>query len=84
MNQERKKCNFPLVEVCWNDSSTDSGWKREVNDKLLTCWTAGYLVSKSERSVVVALNCASKESANTHGDTMVIPKKCVLKIRKLR
>ena len=84
MQQAKKKQNFPLVEVTWQDSSSDSGWKREVNSELLTCWSAGYLVHKDNRSVVVALNTASTGSANSHGDTMVIPRRCVQKIRRLR
>lgn len=80
----QKKHNFPLVEVEWVDSSSDSGWKSKVDTRLLTCWSAGYLVHKDKEATVIALNASSTLSANSHGDTMTIPTKVVKRIRKLK
>ena len=84
MSNPRKKENYPLVEVRWYDSCSDSGWKHKVDSDLMTCWTAGYLVHRSARSTVVALNCGSQQSTKSHGDTMIIPTRCIQKIRRLR
>lgn len=84
MSGQRKKKNYPLVEVEWVDSSSDTGWRREVGTELLVCWSAGYLVHRDERSTVVALNCSSQGSVNSCGDTIIIPSVCVQKVRRLK
>ena len=73
-----------MVEVSWHDSSSAAGWQKEPETALLECWTAGYLVHRDNKSVVVALNCSSERSSSGFGDTMTIPSSCVKKIRKLR
>lgn len=83
MSSQKKK-SYPLVEVTWADSSSTTGWQREVDTVPLTCWSAGYLVHKDKTSVVVALNASSNLSRNSFGDTIVIPAAVVKNIRKLK
>lgn len=85
--RDARKYKFPLVEVTWVDSSTINGWRSELSLDMkapLTCWSAGYLLHKDNRSVVVALNVTSVTSANDYGDAIVIPRANVKKIRQLR
>lgn len=82
----KKKHAFPLVEVRWEDSTTTSGWRPDVEDirEPLTCWSAGYLIENTKRSVIVALNASAENSRNGFGDCITIPRACVREIRKLR
>ncbi len=82
----KKKVDFPLVEVEWIDSSSDPGWKEDGSISVipLTCWSAGYLVHKDKISHVIALSASSTGSRNVCGDTITIPTKCVVKMRKLK
>ena len=79
-----KKHKYPLIEVTWHDSSSTTGWQTKPETELLECFTAGYLVHRNKRSIVVALNSSSKNSANSFGDTMTIPASCVKRLRRLR
>ena len=80
----QKKHKYPLVEITWNDSSSSTGWQSKPETALLQCWSAGYLVHRSRQAVVIALNCSSEQSANSFGDTMTIPARCVKRIRRLK
>lgn len=75
---------YPLVEVSWADSSSQTGWQRAPETDVLDCWTAGYLIHRDRNSIVVALNCSSEHSSNAFGDTMTIPASVVRKVRRLR
>ena len=79
-----KKHNYPIVEVSWQDSSSDDHWQTTVDTRILDCWTAGYLVHRDKKVIVIALNCASVHSNNCCGHTMTIPMKVVTKIRRLK
>ena len=72
-----------LVEVEWVDSSSTPGWQSEIQKTPLTCYSAGYLIHKDKKGVVVALN-RSPEALKNFGDTMTIPACCIIKIRNLR
>ncbi len=84
MSQPVKKHKYPLVEVSWEDSSSFTGWQQAPERTPLRCWSAGYLVHRDKRSLVIALNCSSAESSNKFGDTMTIPASVVRSCRKLR
>lgn len=70
-----------IVEVTWKDSTTYDAWQHESGmiSKVATCKTVGYLYSKTKNKVVLV---ASK-SIGTVAQMMVIPRKCIKKIRKL-
>lgn len=80
----RKKVKYPLVEVAWYDSASQTGWQKTPETSLLACWTAGYLVHRDKRSVVIALNCSCEHSSNSFGDTMTIPARVVKRVRRLK
>ena len=79
-----KKQNYHVVEVSWQDSSSDDRWQSAVDTRILDCWTAGYLVHRDKKVVVIALNCASVHSNNACGHTMTIPMAVVSKITRLK
>lgn len=75
---------YPLVEVTWIDAVSTMGWRLAPMTEPTTCWTAGYLVAKNKKSVVVALCAATADAVFPFGDTITIPIGCVKKIRRLK
>ena len=68
-----------VVEVSWNDTFSDSGWKdldRIAFVPLPECTTVGYLLSKDDK-VVRLLHSINTDQA----DFTIIPTGSVLKIR---
>ncbi len=84
MNKSKKKCNYPLVEVTWLDSSSYTGWQKAPATAPLECYSAGYLVHRDRVSMVVALNAAGSESNSLFGDTITIPARVVRRVRRLK
>lgn len=71
-----------LVEVKWIDSAFNQGW-RTASQKVTysECLTTGYLVEKSARQVVVAMQVNDEGG---YSEAMAIPRSCVKSIRKVR
>jgi len=70
-----------IVEVTWNDTFSDSGWKDIDKIPLAAlpeCTTVGYLLSKDEK-IVRILHSINGDQA----DFTIIPTGCVLKIRTI-
>lgn len=82
--QVQKKVNYPLVEVTWVDSSSTSGWQHEISVEPLTCYSAGYLIHRSRKSLVIAQNRGGENCNYRFGDTVTIPASCVKKTRRLK
>lgn len=82
----KKKRNYQLVEVRWIDSASETGWRahEEAKREPLTCWSAGYLVHRDRKSLVIALNSGCEDSRSSFGDAITIPAKCVQSVRKLK
>lgn len=75
----KPKAPVPVL-VEWIDSVQSIGWGELHEPSDLTCWSAGFLVSKTKDRVTLALNWDGAE----HGMTMEIPRVAVKKIRKLK
>jgi hypothetical protein len=73
----------PLVEVEWTDHCGWSQWApREEHAKGmgLACTTAGYLLSKTPKHLVIALNLSE-----TRADSSItLIRSCVKRIRRLK
>jgi len=79
--------DFP-VEVLWEDTYHDSGWKddveeycKSVKDYQHTIRTVGFIVIKNSKKIIVGM---SLTRGNGVGDTMSIPRKCIISILKLK
>ena len=71
-----------LVEVTWQDSAFYKGWHPKGQHVApSSCRTTGYLVEKTGRHVVVAMN--SEDDDGGYGEAMAIPRSCISAIRKL-
>jgi hypothetical protein len=82
----------PLVEVEWNDSHAEAGW-RSVKDVLETakkthkvhCFTSGYLIASNAEFVLIASSYVPWTGNDTPeiSETMQIPRSAVINIRSL-
>ena len=75
--------SMPIVEVEWIDSSSGCSTWRFPEDQdvdALPCKTAGYLLKKDRKSVVIF---QSQASSGHVADSMTIPRSCVKEIRVL-
>lgn len=70
----------PLVRVDWIDSVGQAGWGDYNDDTDLYCVSAGHLVSKDRKRIVLALN----RSAYGYGDYITIPRVAVRRITVLQ
>jgi hypothetical protein len=74
------KRRFRRVEVLWRDSSTYSGWQDDNEPRpVIECRTAGYLVADTPDHVSVA----QSHAAHNVGEVIVIPRECILEIRRI-
>ena len=74
--------NYPLVELEWVDSATLAGWRAvSTEHPVVSCFTAGYLVSEHDDRYVVA---AAIDGEGECASVMVIPKVAVTKFTVLR
>ena len=83
------KKRLPLVEVEWIDSGTTKGWRAldyYKDEKPLECRTAGYLVRRDKRVIVIvqSQNFNDDGTLNQLGESMTIPRICVTHLRFLR
>jgi hypothetical protein len=78
---------FPLkelVEVEWVDSAARGRWgsvEEYRKHDVVTCRTAGYLLSKTKRAVTII---QSQHTDDGLSDAMSIPTCAVLKLRRLK
>ena len=78
---------FPLsklVEVEWINSCAMGKWrdkKEYENQEPITCRTAGYLLSKDKKRVII-LQSQSNEGGMS--DSMTIPRVCVKRMKHLK
>ena len=75
------------VEILWEDTYTQSGWvdndqkfHKEEKDYHFTVRTAGYVVLKNRKKVIVSREITR---SNCMGDRISIPRRCIISITKL-
>lgn len=79
---------LPVVEVEWLDSVGHHGWQpteqahAQVGEETMRQRSAGYLLQKSSRCIVLALSAS--ETTNTVGDLLQIPRSSVVSVTVLR
>ena len=79
-----------LVKVIWKDARTLDGTytKSELeNFDLALCHTIGYLIKEEKDKVIVVSYCFISDSLDYQDGfryTHIIPKKCIIKIIKLK
>lgn len=79
----------PLIEIEWEDSIGDGAWhspadtaeyvKRTVHEDHSVCYTAGYVVHRSRKAIVLAQSL----HGDNRGGLWTIPRRMVKSIRKL-
>ena len=73
-----------IIEVEWVDSTSNDSWKtieKHTQDTMIKCRTVGYLNRNDDEMVQVV---QSKSDENHAMASLMIPKKCVTRIRKLK
>ena len=87
----KKLKKFDKIEVEWMDSVHDSGWCKDdsyINDeKDVDFKTTGYYLGETKRTIQIIQSMGKGvDNKNRHSvDAMMqIPKRCILKIRKLK
>ena len=81
---EKRQAKLPLVEVEWVDACSKAGWrprKEYIEQAIVPCRTAGYLVASNRKQVVVVQSLSDTSGHVTDG--IVIPRVSVKKIRRL-
>ena len=75
------------VEILWEDTYTQPGWEDRINkyckeerDYRFTVRTAGYIVLKNSKKVIVSREITR---SNSMGDRISIPRRCIISITKL-
>ena len=71
-----------IVLVEWEDSASWKGWRERNNCKELLpaiCFSAGFLVKSNKKCVGISNSLGEC----TIGDTIVIPRSCIKKIKTL-
>lgn len=74
----------PLVVITWVDTTSFTTWQDDAaitEKEMATITTVGYLVATTRKDVRIVRSMASDGGI---GDLMLIPKACVLKIKKVR
>jgi|TARA_Y100000310_G_C20694565_1_gene824636 hypothetical protein len=75
---------YHIYEIEWDDSGGYSGWRDidacKAKETPAKCRTAGYLLKKDKKIVLMALSLADNDDA---GDRVCIPRACITSIRKL-
>ena len=78
-----------LIEVEWLDAAANNGWhdddKKALvdDDGLIVVSTVGYFLRETKTSIQLSQSIAHVDR-NDRAETQAIPKKVVVKIRKLR
>jgi len=80
VNRSQESAKLTPVVVHWVDSVAQPGWGGYAEDTNMVCATAGFLVRKTPKAVVVALN----KSNHVFGDYITIPCCSVISIKTLR
>ena len=81
---------YPIVLIKWLDSATTGGWRKEDDEgiKPTICFSIGFLLPPKETdsaSPLPLVNIAQSLSDRGYiGDTISIPKSCILEMKKLR
>lgn len=68
------------VMVEWIDSMQDPGWSHKKTPGDLRCVTIGNLLSRTPKSIMIALS----KSAHCDGDAIEIPMVAVKRVRRLK
>ena len=74
-----------IVEVEWVDSTSNDAWMslgRHSKDTMIKCRSIGYLNRKDKKSVQILQS--KGEGNNSAMGSLMIPKGCVIRIRKLK
>ncbi len=73
----------PLLEVEWEDSATNLGWRDmdEHDPAPIVCKTVGYKIKGTKTSICLASSLSDQGGTN---DRMIIPKGCIRAIRKVK
>lgn len=78
------KATLKLVLVEWEDSHHRPGWTSdEANPKPLPCRSVGWLVAQNASAITLSANVSVEETPQRCGD-MTIPRRCIVRITKLR
>lgn len=81
------KIPYPLVEVIWDDASSNSESWTHLDDIVTPerVNTTGFLVKETDEFITVAASVSAVEDyIDTVGNTMTIPKGMIVTIRKVR
>lgn len=78
---------YPLVEVIWDDASSNSESWVHVNDVVAPerVNTTGFLVKETDKAITIAASVSMEEAfIDTVGNTMTIPKGMIVSQREVR
>lgn len=87
MKDRKFKIPYPLIEVIWNDASSNSESWVHLNDIATPeqVNTTGFLVKETDEYITVAASIANHpEEIETVGNTMTIPKGMIVSRREVR
>jgi hypothetical protein len=79
-NAKFGKTGYPVVTVCWADSTTYAGWQSiEYPRKPQIIYSTGYLLQEDEDHITISSH-VDPDGDTT--DTMVIPRGCIKSLRR--
>lgn len=78
------------VRVKWHDSVSMNGWQprrtvnRFIKDGLHVMESTGYLYKKSKEIIILVQSVHDSGDSSNYSETLMIPAKCVISIKKIK